>query len=220
MLVDVPFHAHRILFRVQSFFTIEESRAGESKTRWQQRWPKLLNRIAKFFWNVGPRIPEIKCEPIHQHWNACTGSYETSARVRHAQSADRPDYRTCGSVAGRLNKKLRKLRIWWTGAGFKEFVNHAETWETSDDMAREDVAFRYASLKLRPMIIGSSSRWFMLAVLSARQILPPIERSSLTMSNSSEQEINPRCVHSSSPHQWGGSRCAEISELWHFACDR
>jgi hypothetical protein len=28
MLIDVPSHPHRILFRVQSFFTIEEPRAG------------------------------------------------------------------------------------------------------------------------------------------------------------------------------------------------
>jgi len=36
MLIDVPSHAHRILFRVQSFFTIEEPRAGEWKTRREQ----------------------------------------------------------------------------------------------------------------------------------------------------------------------------------------
>jgi hypothetical protein len=31
MLIDVPSDAHRILFRVQSFFTIEEPRACESE---------------------------------------------------------------------------------------------------------------------------------------------------------------------------------------------
>jgi len=31
MLIDVPSHADLILFRVQSFFTIEKPRAGESE---------------------------------------------------------------------------------------------------------------------------------------------------------------------------------------------
>jgi hypothetical protein len=41
MLIDVARHAHLILFRVQSLFTIEEPQAGEWKTRPEQRAGRL-----------------------------------------------------------------------------------------------------------------------------------------------------------------------------------